>query len=247
MQNQLGVNNTGIGLNFQQNPQVSIETHIVEREDIFYTKGRNLAKAVYKDVWKTENLVDGNDYGIVVVCNGKVLGNANIQIKKPEKALKSEKFFGASHWKNYFQVSNSEIAEISALAVSQDAPSELRRPVMMMLITGLQNLCRIKGIKQLATVQHGYLVRILTKSLHLPFYKNEVVNEPLADVPDDNYWKRVSSPAIYYLEPLSINVIEACYSFLSYMNVAGVQTAFYPRVKVDSKPSYAAFSKSWFK
>ena len=247
MQKQLNLSPVSVSNDSQLISQVRIETHLVEREDIFYTKGRNLAKAVYKDVWNTENLIDGNDYGIVVACNGEVLGNANIQLKKPGKLLKSESFFGKSHWQDYFDVLDSEIAEISALAVAQDAPAELRRPIMMMLITGIQNLCRIKGIHKIATVQHDYLARILTKSLHLPFFRNQGVKDPKSSIPNDDYWKRVKPPALYYLEPLKIEVIEACYSFLSYLNVAGMQTSFYPRVKPDEQQSYAAFSKNWFK
>ena len=246
MQKQLTLSPVNVNSEPQVNLQTSIDTHIVEREDIFYTKGRNLAKAVYKEVWKTENLVDGNDYGIVVVCDGKVLGNANIQLKKSGKLLKSEAFFGESHWVDYFETSDSEIAEISALAVSQDAPAEMRRPIMMMLITGIQNLCRIKGINRIATVQHDYLVRILTKSLHLPFFKNQKVKEPTSIIPNDDYWKRVKPPALYYLEPLKVDVIEACYSFLSYLNVVGIRTSFNSRVKTNERLSYSAFSKSWF-
>ena len=98
MQKQLNLSSVSVNSHSQTVSYASIETHLVEREDIFYTKGRNLAKAVYKDVWNTESLVDGNDYGIVVACNGEILGNANIQLKKPEKQLKSETFFGESHW-----------------------------------------------------------------------------------------------------------------------------------------------------
>lgn len=247
MQKQLNLSSVSVNTHYQTVSQASIETHLVEREDIFYTKGRNLAKAVYKDVWNTENLVDGNDYGIVVAYNGEVLGNANIQLKKPGKLLKSETFFGESHWDAYFEARVSEIAEISALAVSQDAPADMRRPIMMMLITGIQNLCRIKGIKMIATVQHDYLARILTKSLHLPFFKNQAVKEPKSSVPNDDYWKRVKPPSLYYLEPLSLDVVDTCYSFLSYLNVSGIQTSFYPRVKSAQSMSYATFSKSWKK
>ena len=244
MQKQLNLSSVSVNSHSQTVSHASIETHLVEREDIFYTKGRNLAKAVYKDVWNTESLVDGNDYGIVVACNGEILGNANIQLKKPEKQLKSESFFGESHWDDYFEAKVSEIAEISALAVSQDAPAEMRRPIMMMLITGIQNLCRIKGIQKIATVQHDYLARILIKSLHLPFFKNQEVKEPKSSVPNDDYWKRVKPPALYYLDPLGNEVTQACYSFLNYLSMSGTQTSFYPRLKHNQKVSYASFWKT---
>lgn len=245
MQKQLNLSSVSVNSQPQASFQASIETHLVEREDIFYTKGRNLAKSVYKDVWNTENLVDGNDYGIVVACNGEVLGNANIQLKKPGKLLKSETFFGESHWTNYFEAETSEIAEISALAVSQDAPAEMRRPIMMMLIVGIQNICRIRNIKMIATVQHDYLIRILTKSLKLPFFRNQVIQEPQAiDLPNDNYWKRVKPPALYYLDPLGNEGTQACYSFLTYLSMTGTQTSFYPRLKHNQKVSYATFTKN---
>lgn len=235
-----------IDLSINSNPHVNLqplmETHLVEREDVFYKAGRNLAKDVYKEVWNTQNLVDGNDYAVIISCQGQVLGNINIQLKKPSSLLKSEHFFGEKHWETYFQAESSEIAEISALAIAQDAPTDLRRPVMMMLITGVQNICRIKGIKYLATVQHNYLLRILSKSLHLPFYKNQVVKEPVGNLPNDNYWNRGKYPAIYYLDILSFDMVNVCYSFLSYLNLSGIQTAFYPRVKAEAL-SYSAFNK----
>ena len=244
MQKQLNLSSVSVNSHLQAISQASIETHLVEREDIFYTKGRNLAKAVYKDVWNTDNLVDGNDYGIVVACNGEVLGNANIQLKKPGKLLKSETFFGESHWDAYFD-SDLEIAEISALVVSQDAPADMRRPIMMMLIVGIQNICRIKNIKMIATVQHDYLIRILTKSLQLPFFRNQMIQEPQATkLPNDDYWKRVKPPALYYLDPLGNEGTQACYSFLNYLSMTGTQTTFYPRLKRNQKVSYAAFSKN---
>ena len=247
MQEQLSIGSVSVNSDpqLQLNTQTSIETHIVERGDIYYTKGRNLAKAVYKEVWNTKNLVDGNDYAIVVACNGEVLGNVNIQLKHPGKLLKSEIFFGESHWESYFDVSSSEIAEISALAISQEAPTNLRRPIMMMLITGIQNLCRIKQISKVATVQHDYLIRILTKSLKLPFFKNCKVDMPTESIPNDDYWKRTKAPALYYLETMQSSIMETCYSFLSYLNFSGIQTTFLPRVKTEKQPSYAAFRKEF--
>ena len=245
MQKQLTLNSIDTNNETQLGVRAALETHIVEREDIFYTKGRNLAKAVYREVWNTDNLVDGNDYGIIVAYNGKVLGNANIQLKKPGKLLKSEMFFGESHWEDYFEASDFEIAEISALAVSQEAPAEMRRPIMMMLIVGIQNLCRMTGVKQIATVQHDYLIRILTKALNLPFYRNEKIEQPqTTNLPNDDYWKRVKPPALYYLDPLGNEGTAACYSFLNYINMSGTQTSFYPRLKNVQKLSYAAFCKS---
>ena len=238
-----------LDLSLNSNPNISsqhlIETHLVEREDVFYKSGRNLARDVYREVWNTQNLIDGNDYGVIVSRNGQILGNINIQLKKPKSLLKSESFFGEKHWENYFLVEDSEIAEVSALVIAQDAPTELRRPVMMMLITGLQNICRIKGIKHLATVQHNYLLRILSKSLHLPLYKNQIVREPIGNLPNDDYWNREKYPAIYYLDILGFEMVNVCYSFLSYLNLLGIQTQFFPRIQQENNLNYATFVKQW--
>ena len=230
--------------NLQPSTQRTLSVHIVEKEDIFFSKGHNLAQAVYQEVWNTENLVDGHDYGIVVTYNGKVLGNANLQIKKPGKLLKSEVFFGKSHWKEYFEVSELEIAEISALAVSKNAPAQMRRLILMMLIVGIQNLCRIINVRQIATMQHDYLIRILTKALHLPFYRNETIEQPQAtNLLHDDYWKKIEPPALYYLDPLGNEVTAACYSFLNYIHLSGMQTSFSPRLNNIHKLSYATFCK----
>ncbi len=234
-----------LSLNSNVSLQPLIETHIVEREDVFYQAGRNLAIEVYREVWNTQNLSDGNDYGVIVSCKGQILGNINIQLRKTNGFLKSEHFFGEKHWESYFQAEDFEIAEISALAISKDTPTELRRPIMMMLITGVQNMCRIKGIKSLTTVQHNYLLRILNKSLHLPFYKNTVVKKPNGDIPDDDYWRRDKYPSIYYLDILSFEMVNVCYTFLSYLNLSGIQTQFLPRVKQSRDLSYASFVQQW--
>ena len=223
------------------NLQPLMEIHLVEREDVFYKAGRNLAKEVYREVWNTQNLVDGNDYAVIVACKGKVVGNVNIQLKKPKSLLKSEIFFGEKHWEDYFQVEDSEIAEVSSLAIAQDAPTELRRAIMMVLMTGFHNICRIKGIKHLSTVQHNYLLRILNKSLKMPFYKNQIVTQPTGNLPNDDYWNRGTYPSIYYVDVLSTEMMNVCYNFLSYLNLSGIQTSFCPRIQTQKNLSYANF------
>jgi hypothetical protein len=230
---------------YTSSSQPLLEAHIVNKKDIFYTKGRNLAKNIYREVWNTENLIDGNDYGIVVSQNSNVVGNLNIQLKQSGKSLKSENFFGKKHWCNYFKGTDNQVAEVSALALAQDAPTELRRPIIMMLIMAVQSLCRLEEINFLVTIQHDYLLRILTKSLHLPFFQNQVIRQPQDNVPNDNYWNRVKSPSLYYVQPLSSEFIESCYSFFSYLNMSGIKTAFYPRAKSSEALSYAAFRSLW--
>ena len=223
----------------------SLEVHLVHKGDIFYTKGRKLAENVYRQIWGTEGLVDGNDYGIVVSQNGTVLGNLNIQLRKPEKLLKSEGFFCKEHWSDYFSAANADIAEASALAVAQDAPTHLRRPIIMMLMTGLKTFCRLEGIKYLVTIQHKYLFRIFTKSLHLPFFPNQIVKQPQPEVPQDHYWQREKPPSIYYAKPLSEGFTDSCSSFLFYLSMLGIQTAFYPRVKKYENLQFSTFRKRW--
>ena len=221
-----------------------MEVHLVDKGDIFYKKGRILAEKVYHQIWNTEKLVDNNDYAVVIAHNGSVIGNLNIQIGKEGSLLKSESFFCPRHWRAYYQGDSNTVAEISALALSQDMPTELRRPALMMMIVGIQNLCRLEGINLLATVQHQYLIRILESSLHLPMFRNDQIKFPQGKLPHDGYWQREKPPGIYYLKPLSFQAVDACYSFLSYLNLAGINTALLPRIRKE-KVSYSAFRKSW--
>lgn len=225
----------------------SLQVHLVSCDDIFYIKGRILSKTVYKEVWSTENLVDKNDYGVVVATNkGEILGNVNLQLRK-EKLLNSEVFFEKCHWKNYFEVPSENIAEISGFALDKNTPINLRKPVMMLAIVGLQNLCRLKKIQKLVTVQHDYLVRILTKSLKLPLLKNEIVNSLSFSIPNDDYWKRNKAPAIYYLEPFSSYVSETCYSYLSFLNlVLKIETTFNLRIQIESQTTYSSFYQDFY-
>lgn len=191
----------------------SMEVHLVDKNDIFYKKGRVLAEDVYRQVWNTEQLIDGNDYAIVVSRHGSVVGNINLQLRAENKLLKSEIFFGQEHWQEYYQGSPVHVGEVSALALSDDLPSEVRRPIMMMLILGIQILSRYEGIKFLVTVQHEFLIRVLSKSLHLPFFCNEIVKTPQGKLPSDKYWERKELPRIYYLEPNSNQTVDTCTSF----------------------------------
>ncbi|WP_013323703.1 hypothetical protein [Gloeothece verrucosa] len=221
----------------------SIEVHLVDTNDIFYKRGRLLAEKVYHEVWNTEHLIDGNDYAVVISLEGEVIGNMNLQVRSPQKLLKSEKFFGREHWKYNFDEYNLPIAEISAFAISRHLSLDLSRLVMMSLIAGMQNICRLEAIKLIVTVQHESLMRIL-KSLHLPFHKNQMVTIPQGNLPDDDYWNRQKAPGLYYIQPLSLEVVECCYSYLVYMTLKGVSTAFLPRTQ-KADLSYSTFRKSW--
>ncbi len=204
-----------------------IEVCVVHKGNEFYNQGRKLAENVYRQVWGTENLLDGNDYGVVVSQNGKVLGNLNIQFKRSGGLLKSEVFFKEKHWQGYSNNHYSEVAEISALAIAQDAPKNLRRSIMKMLIMVMIDFCKQKGIKFLVTVQHDYLIRILSKSLHLPFFLNNDISKPQGNIPCDRYWSRSKLPRVYYLEPNSCKTLEACNSF--FYSLRHIPVVFHPQ------------------
>jgi hypothetical protein len=223
-----------------------IEVHIVDRNDLLYAKGRTLAKQVYRQVWETENLIDNNDYGIVISTQGSVIGNINVQIRKANSLLKSEVFFGQEHWHHYFQTDPTAVAEISGLAIAEDLASDLRRPVMMLLIFGMYMLYRPLGVKYAVTIQHKFLMRILTKSLFLNFFRNEIITSPQEEkIPDDCYWNRAEPPQLYYIASDTLEVAESCYSFFFYLNMIGLRTTFFPRALKTSNLSYASFWESF--
>ncbi|OKH23732.1 hypothetical protein NIES593_08685 [Hydrococcus rivularis NIES-593] len=222
-----------------------VEIHLVDKNDIFYKKGRLLAEEVYRKVWNTEHLIDGNDYAVVVSRQGSVVGNMNVQLRSEQKSLKSETFFGREHWQDYFFGAPTNVAELSALALDQELPSEIRRPIMMMLILGTQILSRALDIQFYVTIQHEFLMRILTKSLQLPFFRNENLTRPQGKLPSDNYWNREELPRLYYLDTKDGNAINTCASFFCYLHVSGIQTTFLPRIKKNNM-SFSAFRKNWY-
>jgi len=221
-----------------------MKAHIVNQNDIFYKKGRLLAEERYREVWEINSLADDNDCAVVISEQGSVIGNMNVQLRREGMPLKSETFFGKEHWRPYFTASTSNIADISSLAISDNLRTKIRRPTMMMLILGVQSLGRLLGINHFVAIQHEFLIRILKKSLHLPFFRNNLITAPLGDIPDDRYWNRGKPPRIYYLNANNRQVIDTCCSFFCYLNVAGIQTSFLPRLKQDNLP-YAAFKKNW--
>jgi hypothetical protein len=222
-----------------------MEVHLVDKNDIFYKKGRLLAEEVYRKVWNTEHLIDGNDYAVVISRQGSVVGNMNIQLRSGRKSLKSETFFGGEHWQNYFPGSPASVAELSALAIDQKLPPEIRRPIMMMLILGTQILSRALDVQFYVTIQHEFLMRILTKSLQLPFFRNESLTRPQGQLPNDDYWNRGELPRLYYLDTKNGDAINTCASFFCYLHVSGIQTSFLPRIKKNDMP-FSAFRKNWY-
>ncbi|MGL6340752.1 MAG: hypothetical protein ACRC80_16625, partial [Waterburya sp.] len=192
-------------------------------------RGRILAKNVYKNKWNTENLVDNNDYGIVIISNGKAIANMNVQIRKNNRPLKSEIFFGKEHWKDCLQYPVSEIAEISGLSIDPNIESDLRNPLLMLLCLTAYNLIRSLGIKVCTTVQLRTLIHILMKRLHLPFSTNEVITKVKGTVPNDKYWNGSDSPRLYYLNLVDNKTVETFNLFFCYLNSQGIQTAFKPR------------------
>lgn len=213
-----------------------IEVHLVDKNDVFYQKGRILAENVYRQVWNTENLVDGNDYAVVVVSEDRVIGNFNIEIRRPNKHLKSEVFFKSDHWDSYFSGSYDRVAELSGLSVSQALPIEARQFILMILFFGTYTICQILGIDFWVTVQRKALNRILTKRLRLGFFPNEFVMKPQKEVPNDNYWNSSELPKIYYLDLKDSENINAFSLFSPYLSLMGVRWKFLSRFQSDSLP-----------
>ncbi len=223
-----------------QNPATALEIHVVDKSDIFYTKGRYLAKSVYRNKWNTENLIDHNDYGIVIVSQGQIVANMNIQIGGGNRLLNSEKFFAKEHWKHYFDVPAHQTLELSGLSIPQDVDSELRTSLLMVLSLSAYNIARSFGIKVCTTVQLQMLIRILTRRLHLPFFPSEFVTEINGEVPNDDYWNRMEAPKMYYLDLLDSKTVEIFNLFFCYLNSQGIHTTFLPRFN-QRQTSFSSF------
>jgi len=219
-----------------------MDVHIVNQNDIFYKKGRILANEVYNQVWGTEKLIDDNDYAVVIMNQGKVVGNINIELKKEGKLIKSEKFFGEKHWECCSDVSSEEIFEISGLSISQDVDSELRQPILMLLVFAKYMLIRSLGRTLGVSIQRKALNRILIKQLHLPLYANPEINEIQGSVPNDNYWQDGENPHLYYLDYTDPQTVESMNSFLFYLNSIGIHTNFMSRFH-GQPTTYAKFRK----
>lgn len=219
-----------------------MEVHLVNKDDIFYQKGRNLANEVYQQVWGTEKLIDGNNYGIVISYKGQVIGNANLQIRQEHQPIKSEHFFGKEHWKAYVDVPYSRVVEMSSLSIAQDLEADLKQPVMMLLIFSTYTLARSLGITFCATIQRKALHRILTKHLHIPFFPNQKLTEIQGEVPNDKYWNSNETPHLYYLDLTAPETLESLNSCFFYINSLGIQTKFLSRFQ-EKNSSYAQFRK----
>lgn len=113
----------------------------------------------------------------------------------------------------------------------------------MALILGIRTLQALLNFRFYTTVQHEYLIRILQKSLNLPFFANEIITIP-TKVPNDNYWRRSKNPKIYYLDGRSDLVSRSCESYLYYLNLLGIETVFFQSIETN-QINYSTFWKSW--
>jgi hypothetical protein len=207
-----------------------LRIEIVDKNDSIYLQGRKLAESMYKKVWQTEKLIDDNDYGVVVFYRNSIVANVNIQVRRQNSSLKSERFFQSKHWQEYLNVADSEMAEISGLAISDDIPSSLSRPVLMTLVLGLKLLLQGLNLKFYTTIQHKFLIRLLAKSLGLPFFINETIKVSPVSIPNDNYWRKAEMPRVYYLDGFAPQVTQACDRFLDYFKSTRIQTIFSSRI-----------------
>jgi hypothetical protein len=111
-------------------------TYLVSKGDFFYRVGRKIASNAYCKAWQTVNLLDENDFGVVILLNDRPAANINLQLKKETNLLKSEKFFQPHHWLSSFQVEEG-IAELSALAIDTKVAFKQRLSIFKALILGV--------------------------------------------------------------------------------------------------------------
>ncbi len=213
-----------------------IEVHLVDKNDVFYHKGRILAEDVYRQVWNTDNLIDGNDYAAVVVSNNTVIGNMNLQTRNSQKLLKSEVFFQTKHWENYLSIAPENIAELSGLSVSQELPLESRQLILMILILGASTISHSLEVDVWATVQRKALNRILAKRFRLSFISNTQILRPKKEVPKDKYWESSEMPQIHYLDLKKDQNINSFGLFYAYLHLQGIHLKFLPRFRSLSMP-----------
>jgi hypothetical protein len=221
-----------------------LEIFIVSKEDPIYQEGRQIAKLMYRKVWGTENLVDSNEYAAVVFWQDSAIANVNIQLKRENNYLQSELFFEQEHWQPYFSLDKHGLAEVSGLAISEQIPSSLSRPVIMTLILGLRIMHYTLNIRLYTTVQHEFLIKILNKGLNLTFKVNELIKYPSQSIPQDRYWQQKKVPRIYYLDPYSDQCIKACDSYFYYLNYLGHKISFDSKITAK-QVHYSQFWKLW--
>lgn len=220
------------------------QVFIVNKKDPIYLKGRHFVQQRYRKVWGTCNLVDSNDYATVVLCHGSVIANVNIQLNQENNYLNSELFFEKEHWRSDINLGTYDLAEVSGLAISDKIQPNISTPAFMMLILGLRILQYSLNIRYYTTVQHKFLVRILTKKLNLPFWTNNSIVNPSGNIPNDKYWQQEEKPRIYYLDCHNEQVVQACDSYFYYLNLMGIKVTFSPLVS-KKKIHYSSFWQLW--
>lgn len=210
----------------------------VKKGNFLYRKGRELAEDVYREVWNTEKLVDGNDYSIIITIDNQVVGNANIQARKSSNLLKSETFFREKHWHGFLDINPSEIAEISGLAIHRSLDLCDRKAIMMLLVIGAYRLCSKNNIKFWTAIQRKALNRMLVKSLKMPFFSNQFLQRPSQELPQDKYWSGSEIPKLYYLDLTDNKMFDVIQSFLLHPSIVNSNPQFISMIH-DSNAYYS--------
>ena len=210
--------------------------------------GQAVAQKMYNKAWDTESYSSKGDYAVVVFMKTRKtwepIANLNCALKNSRKKLPCESIFTGQPWVEEGINNDNQLAEICGLAIDDLTPPEMRRAVLIMLSMGLQAIAVHSNTRWLLTIQHEYLIRILRKSLGLPFTKTDSTVTKDASLPNDQYWNQTVMPCLYILDSRDQVTRAACESFFYYLSSLNIGLQITNKVS-SGQQSYSGFKRQW--
>lgn len=172
----------------------NLEVYIVDNKSEKFLIGRNLTKSIYHDKFKTTNIKDNYDLGIVMFYKGDPILNINIKIY--DKSLPFLNFFDIPD-NNKLDLDHTAF-ELSGLVMVKNEFEHSQYLIFYILYLIKYEISPIFKLKKMISIQHEYLINKLHNTGFGSFFHevepNRIKNE---SIPDDTYWSELKKPKLY--------------------------------------------------
>lgn len=170
----------------------NLQVYIVDKESDKFLIGRTLTKNIYQDKFKTTNIKDNYDLGIVMFYNFLPIFNINITIYN--KKLPFLLFFKIN---NDIKIDSTSF-ELSGLSILENECKNSKYLVFFMLHIINEYIIEEYHLKTMFSIQHDYLINKFHNYGYGNFFK-EIENYTIISdsLPNDSYWSQSKKPKIY--------------------------------------------------
>lgn len=170
-----------------------LEIFIVNNDSSKFIDGRILTKDIYYNKFRTTNIKDNYDFGMVMYYKGVIIFNLSFTIHKNN--LPFLKFFELTSEKITI---NSSCFEVSGLVIKKNDFKYSNYLLFLGLLIIKTEIIDYYKLKTMITIQNQGLIKRLNKSGYGEFFKtiDDYKIKPNF-IPNDKYWTKTTKPKIY--------------------------------------------------